>query len=58
MTQPMVSGKIIGFCNARLEDLKKNIRVIPKLYILWDKRRTKGNWPADLTNGGWSEPEV
>ncbi len=47
--------KIIDFCNARWKDFeKKNIRVIPRVYILWDKKATKGNWPADLTDGDWS----
>jgi hypothetical protein len=47
--------KIIAFCNARWKDYeKKNIRVIPRVYILWNKTSTKGNWPADLTDGDWS----
>lgn len=47
--------KIIDFCNARWKDYEKNnIRVIPRVYILWDKKSTQGNWPADLTSGDWT----
>lgn len=50
--------KIIDFCNVKWKDFeKRNIKVIPRVYIQWDKNDTKGNWPADLTYGDWSSPK-
>jgi uncharacterized repeat protein (TIGR02543 family) len=50
--------KIIDFCNVRWKDYEKmNIRVIPRVYILWDGNAMPGNWPADLTPGDWTSKE-
>ncbi len=47
--------KIIDFCNARWKDYeKKNVKVIPRVYILWDANGMPGNWPSDLTPGDWA----
>jgi len=47
--------KIIDFCNARWKDYeKKNVKVIPRVYILWDANGMPGNWPSDLTPGDWT----
>jgi len=50
--------KIIDYCNARWKDYeKKNVKVIPRVYILWDENGMPGNWPSDLTPGDWTSPE-
>jgi len=50
--------KIIDFCNNRWKDYeKRNIRVIPRVYILWDKKSKQGNWPSDIAQGDWSSPK-
>jgi hypothetical protein len=47
--------KIIDYCNARWKDFeKKNVKVIPRVYILWDENAMPGNWPSDLTPGDWT----
>jgi hypothetical protein len=50
--------KIIDYCNAKWKDYeKKNVKVIPRVYILWDENGMPGNWPSDLTPGDWTSPE-
>jgi hypothetical protein len=47
--------KIIDYCNAKWKDYeKKNVKVIPRVYILWDENGMPGNWPSDLTPGDWT----
>jgi Domain of unknown function (DUF4832) len=50
--------KIVEVCNKRWKNYEKlNIKVIPRVFILWDKKSTKGNWPTDIENGDWSSPK-
>jgi len=47
--------KIIDYCNIKWKDFeKRNIKVIPRVYIQWDSNDKTGNWPSDLTYGDWS----
>jgi hypothetical protein len=46
--------KIINFCNKRWQGFEKsNMRVIPRVYILWDAKAKNGFWPSDIKDGDW-----
>lgn len=50
--------KIKDFCNSKWAGLeKKNVKVIPRVYLDWDSNAGNEYWPADLKNGDWTSPE-
>lgn len=47
--------KIIDFCNQRWEGLEKeNVKVIPRVYVDWDRKEGNEYWPQDIVDElGW-----
>jgi len=50
--------KIVRVCNERWRDVEKhNIKVIPRVYLDWDKKEGNEYWPADMQTGDYSSEQ-
>jgi len=50
--------KIREVCNRRWKDVEKhNIKVIPRVYLDWDKKTGNEYWPADMKTGDYSSEQ-
>lgn len=50
--------RIKEVCNGRWKDVEKhNIKVIPRVYLDWDKKTGNEYWPADMKTGDYSSEQ-
>jgi hypothetical protein len=50
--------RIREVCNDRWKDVEKhNIKVIPRVYLDWDKKTGNEYWPADMKTGDYSSEQ-
>ncbi|MHC4740572.1 MAG: DUF4832 domain-containing protein [Planctomycetota bacterium] len=50
--------RIREVCNRRWKDVEKhNIKVIPRVYLDWDKKTGNEYWPADMKTGDYSSEQ-
>jgi hypothetical protein len=50
--------KIKTFCNAKWRDVEKyNVKVIPRVYLDWDRKSGNECWPADMTKDDYSSEQ-
>lgn len=50
--------KIRNYCNKKWADVEQNnIKIIPRVYLDWDKQPNNEYWPADMKTGDYSSAQ-
>lgn len=51
-------GKIKKVCDEKWMDMEKhNVKVIPRVYLDWDRKKGNEYWPADMQTGDYSSDQ-